>query len=169
MEPDEGRIYASARDVTDRIEVELAYGRLGAIVESSGDAIYVQSLDGAITNWNQAATGLYGYTAGEARRMSTEALMPPDLPDDNVAIIERIARGEVVRDKEAVRMAKGGRRLDVVAPGGGSDAPNSDNPGTSRTATPRIAAARSSRRASHGTHGPSASSASRAPPSQPRT
>ena len=43
-----------------------ATARLAAIVEGSEDAIIGYRLDGVITDWNQAATRLYGYSAEEA-------------------------------------------------------------------------------------------------------
>ena len=47
-------------------EGQEAAARLAAIVEGSEDAIIGWRLDGVITDWNQAATRLYGYSAEEA-------------------------------------------------------------------------------------------------------
>jgi PAS domain S-box-containing protein len=111
--PGEQRIYAAARDVTERVDVELANERLGAIVEFSDDAIYGYTLDGEITSWNPAAERLYGYTHQEAIGMSLQQLVPPDRPDDTPALIASTARGEPVKDAESLRLAKDGSRVEV--------------------------------------------------------
>lgn len=112
-EPDKEVVYASARDVTDRIEAELAYGQLGAIVESSGDAIYGYTLDGVITSWNRAAEQLLGYPPAQAIGMPLSELVPPDRPDDSHSILARIAADEVVQDRQSVRLGRDGEHVDV--------------------------------------------------------
>ena len=47
-----------------------------AAVESSDDAIVMQSLDAIITGWNTAAERLYGYSANEAIGKSTSIIVP---------------------------------------------------------------------------------------------
>jgi two-component system, OmpR family, phosphate regulon sensor histidine kinase PhoR len=111
--PAEGRIYAAARDVTDRVDAKAANRRLGAIVESSRDAIYSYTPDGEITSWNSGAERLFGYSAAEATRMSVSDLVPTDRPGDADAALEQAARGEVVQDRETERLGKNGRRLEV--------------------------------------------------------
>ncbi len=49
-----------------------------AAVESSDDAIVMQTLDAIITGWNPAAERLYGYSASEAIGKSTAIIVPPD-------------------------------------------------------------------------------------------
>ena len=50
---------------------------LGAIVESSDDAIIGKKLDGTIVSWNAAATRTFGYTAKEMIGESVLAIIPP--------------------------------------------------------------------------------------------
>jgi PAS domain-containing protein len=65
---------AQIKKLNDKLEKTLlrmrtqqaATARLSAIFEGSEDAIIALSLDGVITDWNQAATRLYGYSAEEA-------------------------------------------------------------------------------------------------------
>jgi PAS domain S-box-containing protein len=113
LSPEENRVYGAARDVTERLKADEANRRLGAIVDSSSDAIYGYSLDGKITSWNDAAERLYGYAAREAVGMHLSQLAPPDRPDDTAAILALVSRGEVAEAREAVRIAKDGRSVDV--------------------------------------------------------
>ena len=46
-------------------QTQSATARLAAIVEGSEEAIIAIRQDGVITDWNRAATGLYGYSAEE--------------------------------------------------------------------------------------------------------
>jgi PAS domain S-box-containing protein len=63
--------------LTGRLERALAeQRRLGAIVESSNDAIVGRDRDGLITSWNAAAERLYGWTATEALGKPIEFLVP---------------------------------------------------------------------------------------------
>ena len=53
--------------------------RLAALVESSGDAIIALDISGLITDWNAAATRIYGFSAGEAvGARLTELIIPSD-------------------------------------------------------------------------------------------
>src|SRR5438477_4255617 len=67
---------------------------LGAIVESSDDAIISKTVDGIITSWNRGAKKLFGYSAKEAVGQPMMMLIPPERADGEPAILRRIARGE---------------------------------------------------------------------------
>jgi PAS domain S-box-containing protein len=69
---------------------------LAAIVESSDDAIFSNTLDGVITSWNKAAVRIYGYQAAEIIGRSVSLLIPPDRPDEMTEILGRIRAGERV-------------------------------------------------------------------------
>jgi PAS domain S-box-containing protein len=83
-------------------------------VESSDDAIIGKTLDGIITDWNQGAERLYGYTAAEMVGQSIARLIPPDLQDDLPAILARLRRGERIDHYETQRVARDGTRRDVA-------------------------------------------------------
>jgi PAS domain S-box-containing protein len=86
---------------------------LAAIVDSSDDAVISKNLDGLVTSWNQGATRIYGYTAGEMIGRSISLLVPEGLKDEIPTLLARLRRGERVDHFETVRRAKDGRLLDI--------------------------------------------------------
>jgi PAS domain S-box-containing protein len=111
-------------DITDRKMAEQALSdaraqaykirsNLAAIVESSDDAIISKGLDGIISTWNHGAQQMFGYTAGEIIGKPVTVLFPPGHIDEEVAILEKIRRGERVEHFETVRMRKDGNVLNV--------------------------------------------------------
>ena len=100
-------------DITERRKAEEAQFRLGAIVESSDDAIVSKKLDGVITSWNAAATRIFGFKPEEAIGRSISIIIPPDLQGEETTILSRLRRGECIDHYETVRVTKSGRKLDV--------------------------------------------------------
>ena len=86
---------------------------LGAIVESSDDAIIGRDRHGIVIIWNTGAERLYGYTRAEVIGHSDSMLAPIDKPDDISRFIDRLRRGEPVNHCETVRVAKDGRHIAV--------------------------------------------------------
>jgi PAS domain S-box-containing protein len=86
---------------------------LAAIVASSEDAIISKTLNGRITSWNRGAERLFGYSASEAIGQSIMMLIPPDQHDQELAILERIRRGQRVDHLDVVRVTKSGERRDI--------------------------------------------------------
>src|SRR5690606_29846966 len=68
--------YAFVRDLTERKRAERGLAHLAAIVESSDEAIFGESLSGLITTWNKGAEQLFGYTADEAIGKHADMLLP---------------------------------------------------------------------------------------------
>src|SRR6476660_5376772 len=87
--------------------------RLAAIVESSDDAIVSKTLDGVITSWNRGAERLFGYTAQEAVGQHISLIIPTNRRDEEVTILERLARGEGIENFDTVRRHKDGTSLDI--------------------------------------------------------
>jgi PAS domain S-box-containing protein len=106
-------IVVNQRDVTERKRAQETRFRLAAIVESSDDAIIGKTLDGIITNWNEGAQRIYGYSAKETVGQPISMLVPPERPEEIPRILESIRRGEKVDHFETVRVTKDGRRLDI--------------------------------------------------------
>jgi PAS domain S-box-containing protein len=114
LHSEEGPLVSSTvRDITGRRRAERSREQLASIVDYSDDAIIGKSLNGRITNWNKGAERLYGYTAEEAIGRSISILLPPDRPDEVQQIVERLQRGEVVRE-ETMRRRKDGTLIDVA-------------------------------------------------------
>lgn len=102
------RVAVIFKDITARKHAERLAQRLGAIVESSTDAIISKTLDSIITSWNQGAETLFGYSAEEAIGKSITMLMQPEKHAEEREIMGRIGRGERVENHEAIRQRKDG-------------------------------------------------------------
>jgi PAS domain S-box-containing protein len=103
------------RDVGRLTEAEAEVRRLAAVVESSADAIIVKTLDGHITNWNQAAERMFGYTAEEAVGQPLQMLVPPEREAEETRILGQLALGHQLPPLRTVRIAKDGRRVEISA------------------------------------------------------
>ena len=90
-----------------------ATARLAAIVAGSEDAIIGWGMDGIITDWNQAATRLYGYTDEEAIGQNVSMLVPPARANELIEVLNTIAAGKRLRQFETVRQNKHGGLVDV--------------------------------------------------------
>jgi PAS domain S-box-containing protein len=101
------------RDITGRRKAEETRLLLGAIVDSSDDAIISKDLDGHITSWNRGAERLYGYPAAEAIGKSIMIVVPEDRHQEEREILARLQRGERVDHFETVRLRKDGGVLNV--------------------------------------------------------
>ena len=121
-----------ARDVTDRKRdeersraseqrfrtlfeaAERAMGSLGAIVDSTHDAIIGTDLDGIVTSWNRAAERIYGYGAEEmlGRPMSS-IYEHAEHVEQQRELFEQLVAGQEFVDLELRRAIKNGRELDI--------------------------------------------------------
>ena len=112
--PDVGAFVSNFTDVTERKHAEQIRRRLAAIVASSDDAIIGQALDGRITDWNAGARHLYGYAEDEVLGRSVALLFPPDRSSEAAAMLDKLARGEYIRQYEAVQTCKDGTCVEVA-------------------------------------------------------
>ncbi len=106
-------IAVSKIELPDNAAGRRAIARLAAIVDSSYDAIIGKDLNSVITDWNQAAEKLFGYTADEAIGQSVLMLIPEGLHHEEAEIIDRVRRGERVASYETTRRRKDGTYLAV--------------------------------------------------------
>jgi PAS domain S-box-containing protein len=96
-----------------RAQAEQTTALLGAIVNSSDDAIISKNLDGFITSWNKSAEQLFGYTAEEAIGQHITLIIPPNRRAEEVMILERLRRGEQINHFDTVRMRKDTTLVDI--------------------------------------------------------
>ncbi len=106
------RITGLAVDITDGVRAEEAQARLSAVVETSRDMIISVAPGGTILTWNAGAARMFGYTAAETVGKSLKMLVPDEL-DDHARIVDTMARLGSIQ-LETVRVAKDGRRIDVL-------------------------------------------------------
>jgi len=100
-------------DVTGRKQAEEVRSRHAAIVESSEDAIVSGTPEGIIVSWNAGAQRMYGYTQAEAVGKLISILFPPELPDEEIKILETLKMGGRIEQFETVRITKSGKRVNV--------------------------------------------------------
>jgi PAS domain S-box-containing protein len=112
-EPSNLQFVGAVMDVTLRHERELESTRLAAIVSSSDDAIVSKTLDGDIVSWNAGATNILGYDATDMIGQPIFRIIPPELHEEERAILTRLGRGERILHYETTRIAKGGRRVEM--------------------------------------------------------
>ena len=96
-----------------RKQTETATAYLASIVQTCEDAIIGKTLDGTIVSWNAGAEKLYGYSAIEMMGQSISVLFPPYRPDEFDEIMQKVRRGEQVRQLETVRLRKDGQPVEV--------------------------------------------------------
>jgi PAS domain S-box-containing protein len=106
--------FGAASDVTARRDAEHVRGWLGAIIESSNDAIVSKTLDGIVTSWNPAAVQLFGYEPAEIIGKPITTIIPPELQAEEAEFLARLRRGERIEHHETVRITKDGRAIEVA-------------------------------------------------------
>jgi PAS domain S-box-containing protein len=105
-----------------------------AVVESSNDAIITKTLDGTITGWNPAAERLFGFTAAEAIGRRIDIIVPAGRHAEMHDILDRIGRGEKIKNYETMRIRKDGSPLEVSLGISPIRAPSGAIVGASKTA-----------------------------------
>ena len=86
---------------------------LAAIVDSTGEAIFSQNMDGIITTWNAGACQLFGYTEAEAVGSPVLIIVPESLRASTLKVFEDLRTGKPIENFETVRVRKDGTEVDV--------------------------------------------------------
>jgi PAS domain S-box-containing protein len=102
-----------AVDVTRVRRAESAMAQLAAIVASTGEAIFGESLDARIQSWNPAAERMFGYAPAEVIGRPAAILVPEDRASER-EMVQRDVRGGQVVSLETVRRTKNGREIQVA-------------------------------------------------------
>ncbi|HEX7794204.1 MAG TPA: PAS domain S-box protein [Vicinamibacterales bacterium] len=97
----------------DKAEQLVAARFLGAIVESSDDAIISKSLEGIIQSWNAAAERMFGHTAEQAIGRHISLVIPPERIQEEDRIIASLKAGQRIDHFETVRVRADARPIDV--------------------------------------------------------
>ena len=90
-----------------------AISRLATIVDSSDDAIIGATLEGVITNWNNGAEKLYGYSAAEVLGQPVSVLAPLDRSEEGAQMLATLRHGTLTEHSETVRVRKDGSLVNV--------------------------------------------------------
>jgi PAS domain S-box-containing protein len=107
------RMFGTAQDITDRLEVESEIRNYSTILDASDDAITALSKDGRFVSWNRGAEKVYGYSAEEAIGQSVDFIFKDEEPGVGDRPWRRILNGERVEPFEGARMGKGGHEVIV--------------------------------------------------------
>lgn len=113
QEPDHGTAGSENQSTSVVANLGALPGFLASIVESSGDAIVGETLDGTVTSWNRAAERIFGYTEAEMIGRPISVLAVPGQDEDMARILETVARGERVDHYDTIRRAKDGHIVHV--------------------------------------------------------
>ncbi len=111
------------QDITERVlyqeetlslyrEVIQTKEYLESIIDNSADAIVTTSLDGKITSWNQGAEKIFAFTEAEAMG-TVMPFVPEFLMAQEYENIEKIKKGEVLKEIETLRRKKDGTIIEV--------------------------------------------------------
>jgi diguanylate cyclase (GGDEF)-like protein/PAS domain S-box-containing protein len=105
--------------VRERLDAAEQLRLFATIVQQSSDAIIVQSPDGTITQWNNGARRIYGYTAEEAIGRPASFLDPPDLGGESDELLRVAIQDSSIRTLDTRRVCWDGTVVQVsltVAP-----------------------------------------------------
>ena len=87
--------------------------RLAVIARDASDAITLQDLEGRILAWNPMAERIYGWTETEALKMNISNLIPESRREEELAVLKKLSRSEVLEPYRTQRLSKDGRIVEI--------------------------------------------------------
>jgi two-component system, chemotaxis family, CheB/CheR fusion protein len=110
---EENFIAAFVQDITYEKKELKAHMHLASIVESTEDAIFSESPEGAILSWNNGAVRLYGYSEKEAVGSMSRNIFFDSHGKTESDMAEKAGKGEAVQGRESVHKRKDGTLIAV--------------------------------------------------------
>ena len=113
------RIQEDLRQMCGRLDIgaERRSARIQSaewVLSACDEAIVISDWAGSITGWNGAARRMFGYSEDEILGKTSLILTPEELKGEALKLKAKIRNGEAIEQIETVRLAKGGRRLEVA-------------------------------------------------------
>lgn len=84
-----------------------------AIFESCDDAITLVDLNGIVLGWNVSAERIYGFKREEAIGKNLP-IIPEEKQKELKWLIQKVAKGEIIRNYETRRITKDGHMVDIL-------------------------------------------------------
>ncbi len=100
-------------DITNHKHAEDSLAFMGAIVDSSQDAIIGKTLDGIIISWNTGACKLYGYEATEVLGRPVTIIIPEERRTEYAQFMDQLRHGERIESLDTIRLRKDGTTIPV--------------------------------------------------------
>lgn len=100
-------------DITQQRRADEQLLQMGAIVESSDDAIIGLELDGTVTSWNRGAEKIYGHSREEMKGRSYALVLPEGAENELEGILESTRLGEHVEHLETLHRRKDGKIINM--------------------------------------------------------
>ena len=94
-------------------EAERAAYTLGAIIDSSEDAIVSKDLNSIVRSWNRAAEEMFQFTAAEMIGQSILKIIPTERLHEEEEVLSKVRAGIPVSHFETIRQRKDGSSVEI--------------------------------------------------------
>jgi PAS domain S-box-containing protein len=101
------------RDNSTRAAMEAELLTFATWIDSTGDAVIGQTVDGIITSWNLGAERLFGFSAGSIIGKPIYLLVPHDRLPEELEFLEKLSRGISIQNQETKRRHRDGHLIEV--------------------------------------------------------
>lgn len=101
-------------EIQVREQVEAALRRMSMVFMEATAPIVIHDLSGRITDVNAEVQRSYGWTRQELLGQPLEKIVPPESRAQQLGLMARCGRGEVVRNAESSRRTKSGQQIPVL-------------------------------------------------------